>query len=147
MQSLVRAIDESLPIRSLPPDLSDPKTVARLSVEAVRLVDQIADAWRLTLDQRCTLLGGINPSTYTRRAKNPDAVRLSVDELARASYLVGIYRALHTIYPDPVADDWMLIANQNPLFAGVSPYAHAARSGIVALADIRTLLDGYRGGR
>lgn len=147
MRSPVRAIDESTPTRSLPPDLSDPKTVARLSVEAVRFVDQIADAWRLTLDQRCTLLGGINASTYTRRAKNPDVVRLSVDELTRASYLVGIYRALHTIYPDPVADDWMLIANRNPLFAGVTPYTHAARGGIIALADIRTLLDGYRGGR
>ena len=131
----------------MPPDLNDPTTVAHLSVEAVRLVDQIADSWRLTLDQRCTLLGGINPSTYTRRAKNPDVVRLSVDELTRASYLTGIYRALHTIYPDPVADDWMLIANRNPLFAGVTPYSHAARGGIIALADIRTLLDGYRGGR
>ncbi len=75
MRSPVRATDESTPTRSLPPDLSDPKTVARLSVEAVRLVDQIADAWRLTLDQRCSLLGGINPSTYTRRAKNPDSCR------------------------------------------------------------------------
>ena len=147
MSSPSRAIDESTPTRTLPPDLNDPTTVARLSVEAVRLVGQIADAWRLTLDQRCTLLGGINPSTYTRRAKNPYVVRLSVDELTRASYLTGIYRALHTIYPDPVADDWMFIANRNPLFAGLTPYAHAARGGIIALADIRTLLDGYRGGR
>lgn len=147
MPTYVRAQEDARTTRLLPPDVSDPVTVARLSVEAVRLVDQIADAWRLTLEQRCTLLGGINPSTYTRRVKNPDAVRLNVDELTRASSLVGIYRALHTIYPDPLADDWMLVANSNPLFTGTTPFAHAARGGIIALVDIRALVDGYRGGR
>lgn len=142
-----RPRESSQPRRTLPPDLGDPITVARLSTEAVPLIDQIADAWGLSLDQRCGLMGGINPSTYTRRLKKPEAVRLSIDELTRASYLVGIYRALHTLYPDPLADDWMRVPNNNPLFTGQTPLAYATRGGIIALADIRTLLDGFRGGR
>ncbi len=134
------------PVRLLPPDLADPDTVARLSAEAVRIVDAIGHDWGLTVEQRCTLMGGINQSTYGRRLKNPDSVRLGIDELSRASYVTGIYRALRTLYPPELADRWMHIANRNPLFGGSTPLAYAERGGIVALADIRALLDGFRGG-
>lgn len=136
-----------LPRRELPPDFSDQATVERLSVAAVKLVAEIASAWKLTIEQTCTLMGGINHSTYTRRLRAPDKVRLSVDELMRASYLLGIYRALHVLYSGTLPDAWMQIPNTNPLFHGITPLDYVMHQGIVGLADVRELLDGYRGGK
>lgn len=135
-----------VPRRALPPDLTDDETAARLSPTAVVAVDTAIRAWGLTTEQAATLMGGINPSTYARRLKDPERVRLGVDELTRASYIIGIYRALHTVYSGDLPDAWMTIPNNHPLFAGATPYSYATRQGILGLADIRTLLDGYRGG-
>lgn len=134
------------PRRTLPPDLADAETAARLSPASVVAVDAAVRAWGLTTDQACALMGGINPSTYARRLKDPERVRLGVDELTRASYLIGIYRALHTLYSGDLPSAWMTIPNANPLFGGATPFDYAVRQGILGLADIRALLDGYRGG-
>lgn len=134
------------PRRTLPPDLADAETAARLSPAAVVAVDAAVRAWGLTTDQACALMGGINPSTYARRLKDPERVRLGVDELTRASYLIGIYRALRTLYSGDLPSAWMTIPNANPLFGGATPFDYAVRLGILGLADIRALLDGYRGG-
>ena len=135
-----------VPRRTLPPDLTDDDTATRLSPTAVVAVDTAIRAWGLTTEQAAALMGGINPSTYARRLKDPERVRLGVDELTRASYIIGIYRALHTVYSGDLPDAWMTIPNNHPLFAGVTPYTYATRQGILGLADIRALLDGYRGG-
>lgn len=134
------------PRRVLPPDLADLQTAARLSPAAVVAVDAAVRAWGLTTEQACALMGGMNPSTYARRLKEPERVRLGVDELTRASYIIGIYRVLHTLYSGDLPDAWMTMPNANPLFSGATPYDHAVRQGILGLADVRALLDGYRGG-
>lgn len=134
------------PRRELPPDLTDDETAARLSPTAVVAVDAAIRAWGLTTEQAATLMGGINPSTYARRLKEPERVRLGTDELTRASYIIGIYRALHTLYSGDLPDAWMTMPNNHPLFGGATPYGCATRQGILGLADIRALLDGYRGG-
>lgn len=93
----------------------------------------------------CALLGGISASTwYSWRGSAP--TELSVDQLTRVSYLLGIYTALRSLLRQPLADEWVSRPNTNPLFAGQPPIEVMARGGIVALAQVRALLDGARGG-
>ncbi len=99
----------------LPPRLADRAVAADLSPTAVTTVESIVNKWGLTRTQTCVLMGGINQSTYKRRLAKPQAARLSVDELTRASLIIGIYRALHTLYSGELADAWMTLENTNPL--------------------------------
>jgi uncharacterized protein (DUF2384 family) len=72
---------------------------------------------------------------------------LGQDQLTRISYVVGIYKALHILLPDDMADQWMTRPNDNPLFQGRSPLAFAVWAGIPGLQQIRSLLDAARGGQ
>ena len=64
--------------------------------------------------------------------------------MARISYLIGIYKALHILYGDTLADAWVKIPNQNRLFKGDTPIAYMASDGIVAMQYVRALLDARR---
>lgn len=99
-------------------------------------------AWGLSTEQARTLMGGLPTSTYERRLLDPEQAQLTPDELLRASYILGIYCALHALYSGELPNAWMTIPNSNPLFGGKTPYEYAARHGARGLADIRTLLDG-----
>ncbi len=133
--------DESPPLV----ELGDASTRAELTRAAVPALARLAEGWRLSTDQMCGLLGGIAPSTWYAW-KNASPRELSIDQLTRASYLLGIYTALHALFRDPLADQWVGRANTNPLFGGATPIDVMTSGGIVALAQVRALLDGARGG-
>jgi hypothetical protein len=126
-------------------DLRDPVVQARLTPVAVRGMAQLADAWGLTVPQLCTLLGDASPSSWHAWTRRPPRT-LGVDRLTRASYLVGIYSALHVLYDPKLADEWVHLPNTNPLFAGTSPLEVMLRGGIPAMERVRALLDARRGG-
>jgi hypothetical protein len=60
----------------------------------------------------------------------------------RISYLIGIYKALHTVHGAALADEWVQLPNTNAIFGGQPPLTYIIRRGIDALHDIRKLLDG-----
>lgn len=126
-------------------DLRDPAEQARLTPVAVRGMTRLADAWQLTVPQVCALLGEVSPSSWHSWAKSPPKT-LGVDRLTRASYLLGIYTALHVLYGDELADEWVQLPNTNPLFNGAEPLQVMLRGGIPAMERVRTLLDARRGG-
>jgi hypothetical protein len=65
--------------------------------------------------------------------------------LVRISLVLGIYKALHILYPDDaLADRWVKFPNSNPLFGGEPALARMA-AGIDGLLEVRRLLDGRRG--
>ena len=71
---------------------------------------------------------------------------LSFDSLTRISLVLGIYKALHILYPEPAfADRWMQMPNSNPLFGGRTPLAFVLDAGLDGLFQLRRLLDGRRG--
>ncbi len=127
------------------PDLSRLETRERLSQSAVDGLFSIAEQWRLSIDKIGELLGGV-PRSSLYKLKTA-AGTLRVDELTRISYLVGIYKALHILLPDELADQWMTRPNDNLLFGGQPPLDYAIRAGIPGLQQIRSLLDAARGGR
>ena len=126
-------------------DLTDPEEQSRLTPAAVRGMARLADAWELTVPQLCTLLGEVSPSTWHAWAKRPPRT-LGVDRLTRTSYLLGIYSALHVLYPGALADEWVHLPNTNALFNGAAPLDGMLRGGIPAMERVRALLDARRGG-
>jgi hypothetical protein len=91
------------------------------------------------------LLGGLSSSAFYEWKKNPDRL-LEVDRITRISYLIGIYKALHILYGDKLADEWVSLPNSNRVFAGRSPLAFMLGGGLLAMQTVRKLLEARRGG-
>jgi hypothetical protein len=124
----------------------DRETRRRMSAPAIRTFINIATAWGLTVDQQRALLGWPAPSTF-HKYKAGDVGTLSYDTLERLSLILGIYKALHILYPDAdLADRWVSLPNSNPLFGGRPALALMTEGGIDGLYRVRRLLDARRGG-
>jgi hypothetical protein len=116
----------------------------RLSGPAIRSFLLLADAWELNVGEQIALLGHPGESTYFKYKAERDGY-LSFDALTRISLLLGIYKALHILYPDEsLADRWVKLPNSNPLFGG-KPALELMMSGMDGLYQVRRLLDGRRG--
>lgn len=126
-------------------DLTSREERERLSSSALKGFFRLAAAWNLRDEDARELLGGVSSSTYYEWKKNPGRV-LEVDRITRISYLVGIYKALHILYGDKLADEWVALPNTNPIFAGRTPLSHMMAGGLLAMQTVRTLLDARRGG-
>jgi hypothetical protein len=112
----------------------------------VRSFLNVAVAWRLTVREQRSLLGWPAASTY-HKYKSGDVGALSYDMLVRISLVLGIYKALHILYPDAgLADGWVKLPNANPLFGGRPALAAMIDGGIDGLYRVRRLLDARRGG-
>ena len=126
-------------------DLSDGAERARLTPDAVRAFFIIVDCWKIRDDDARRLLGGISNGAYYALKKGPRRP-LDEDRLRRISYLVGIFKALNTLYGDELADLWMQRPNRNRIFGGLTPCEYLVRGGLPAFATVRQLLDARRSG-
>ena len=123
----------------------DPAVRRRLSAPALRAFFNIARAWQLSVAEQRGLLGWPPSSTF-HKYKSGDAGALSFDTLTRISLVLGAYKALHILYPEPAfADQWMRLPNSNALFGGRTPIAWVVDDGIDGLFQLRRLLDSRRG--
>lgn len=133
------------PALPAPEERRDPAVRRRLSGPALRAFFNITRAWQLGVADERGLLGWPPSSTF-HKYKSGDTGVLSFDTLTRISLVLGIYKALHVLYPEPsFADRWMLMPNSNTLFAGGTPLAFAVDAGVDGLLQVRRLLDGRRG--
>jgi len=126
-------------------DLGDPSERERLSEGAIRAFFNIVGKWKLRDEAARLLLGGISNGTFYAMKKAPDRI-LGQDGLMRISYLVGIYKALHILYGEELADLWVQLPNKNAIFGGQPPLAYMNRGGLPAFQTVRRLLDARRGG-
>jgi hypothetical protein len=115
-----------------------------LSQSAVDGFFAIMDKWQIATERGGGLLGGMPRSTVYKLKTAAGTLRQ--DELTRISYIVGIYKALHILLPDDLADRWITQPNDNPLFLGQAPIDYMVRAGIPGLQQVRSLLDAERGG-
>src|ERR671924_1786758 len=103
----------------------DPEVRRRLSPAALRAFFTLAAAWQLTVAEQRALLGWPPASTF-HKYKSGDPGPLSFDTLTRISLVLGVYKALQILYPEPAfADRWMRMPNSNALFGGRTPLAFA----------------------
>jgi hypothetical protein len=126
------------------PDLSRLETRERLSQSAIDGFFAIMDKWQIPIERAGELLGGMPRSTVYKLKSAAGTLRQ--DELTRISYIVGIYKALHILLPDNLADRWVTQPNDNLLFRGQTPADYMVRAGIPGLQQVRSLLDAERGG-
>jgi hypothetical protein len=126
-------------------DLNDRVQRERLSRSALKGFFQLVYAWQVRDEDARELLGGLSSSAFYEWKKNPDRV-LEVDRITRISYLLGVYKALHILYGDKLADEWVHLPNSNPVFNGRAPLAFMLGGGLLAIQTVRRLLDARRGG-
>lgn len=124
----------------------DPDTRRRLSGPALLAFFKIAEAWELTVAEQRALLGWPATSTF-HKYKGGDFGTLSFDTLTRMSLVLGIYKSLQILYPEPgFADRWVRMPNSHQLFGGRPALTLMVEGGIDGLYRVRRLLDGRRGG-
>jgi hypothetical protein len=117
----------------------------RLSTSALKAFFNMVARWQVRDEDARTLLGGVSNGPYYQMKKHPDRV-LDADTLLRISYLIRIFKALHILHSEPLADEWIRLPNANRIFAGKSPLAYMLAGGLPAIETVRRLLDARRGG-
>jgi uncharacterized protein (DUF2384 family) len=117
-----------------------------LSGPALRTFFNIAVRWQLTDGEQMNLLGSVPRSTFYKW-KKLKAGLLSHDGLERISYILGIYKALHILFPqEDAADAWIKKPNKTILFKGQSALSRMLSGNVVDLYVVRQYLDAQRGG-
>lgn len=131
------------------PDLSRPEERRRLSPAALKAMFNIIDRWKIRDEDARQLLGGISNGAYylLKQHAGSRVKTLDQDRLLRISYLIGIFKSLNILYSQRLADQWIQLANTNPIFAGRTPLDYMVRGGYPAMDVVRRLLDARRGGR
>jgi hypothetical protein len=119
--------------------------MAGLGGAGLRAFANIAEAWGLSVAEQLQLLGITSRSTFFkwRRERDP---RLPRDTLERLSYLLGIYKSLQILLPDPkAADEWVRRPNQAAPFGGRSALERMLSGQVADLYVVREYLDAERG--
>lgn len=140
-----RANTKVEPVFAPPGERLQPEQRRALSGPGLRTFFNIAAAWRLTVEQQRGLLGWPASSTF-HKYKSGDHGTLSFDTLTRISLVIGIYKNLQVLYPEPTfADGWVRMPNSHEFFGGHPPLQLMVDGGIDGLYRVRRLLDARRG--
>lgn len=133
------------PSTAAPPSFASEAERGRFTPVALKALLRLADAWQLTGQEAAALLG-VSTTTWDRMRAGRWASTLSQDQLTRASALIGLFKGLHLLFADGMADRWPRLPNRNPLFGGLSPVAAMIEGGIPRLIETRRHMDAMRGG-
>lgn len=124
----------------------DPKVRKQMSAPAMRAFFNIAETWKLSIAEQRALLGWPPESTFYKY-KAGHYGTLPYDMLMRISLVLGIYKDLRILYPEPdLANRWVKLPNSNSLFGGGPALVLMTEGGIDGLYQVRRLLEGRRGG-
>lgn len=124
---------------------SDTIPATDLSGPALRAFFHLADRWKLRIADQRRLLGDPPESTFYKWKRLQEGT-LGRDTLERISYLLGIWKDLQILFPDPQqADGWVHRANHAPLFGGQSALQRMLSGNVADLYVVRQYLDAQRG--
>lgn len=122
-------------------------TQKSMSSAGLRAFFNIASAWGLTSDEQVVLLGSPGRSTFFKWKSAPETADLKRDTLERLSYLLGIYKALQILLPEPAAADaWVKKPNTATIFGGRRALDRMLGGNVGDLLVVRQYLDARRGG-
>lgn len=117
----------------------------RLTATASKAVVRLIEAWVGSNAEGAALLG-VSESTWDRiKSGRWDGV-LSQDQLTRASALIGVFKGLHLLFADGMADRWPRLANRGPVFDRMTPIQAMITGGIPRMLETRQYIDALRGG-
>lgn len=124
-----------------------PHSHPNLSAVGLRVFFNIGDSWKLKNEEEMVLLGNPSRSLFFKWKKDPQSAIVGKDTLERISYILGIYKALQILLPDPkAADEWITKKNTAPLFKGQSALERMLSGNVGDLYVVRQYLDAVRGG-
>src|SRR4051812_21947663 len=89
---------------------ADENARVRLTPAALEAVRNLTKAWDTTGDEMAALLG-MSTSTWDRIKASAWGQALSQDQLTRASAIIGIFKGLHLLFADSMADRWIRLRN------------------------------------
>lgn len=113
----------------------------RLTGPGLRTFWNLARLWSLTDDEQMRLLG-ISSKATLRRWRLGRVVALRRTTFERLSLTFGIFRAINQILgPGELADQWIRLPNQAPLFGGRTAIELMLSGSIEDLYDVRNHLD------
>lgn len=124
---------------------SDVRDRRRLSSPAVRSFRQLCGRWELSNVEAAALLG-VSRSTWDRIKGNRWNGELSQDQLTRVSALIGVFKGLHLLFADSMANRWLRLANRGPVFERLTPIAAMIEGGVPRMLETRHYVDALRGG-
>ena len=127
-------------------NLADKHVQKRLSPTARKAFFKIISAWKIRDEEAKQLLGGISNGAFYQLKGGQSKTTLDQDRLVRISLLVGVFKALNTLYSQKLADAWISLPNNNPMFAGEAPLSYMVKGGQPAMIRVRQLLDSRRAG-
>lgn len=128
-------------------NIAQPRKNKQLSVVAIKTFFNISKAWKLTADQERILLGMPGKTNFYAWKKDVNTANLSRDTLERFSYILGIYKALQILLPDPkAADEWVNKPNSEVIFGGKPALDRMLSGNVADLYVVRQYLDALRGG-
>lgn len=123
-----------------------PLPAQKLFAPALRAFFSIAKLWGLNSQQQRTLLGNPPSSTFFKWKKLQSGA-LTRDVMERISYVLGIYKALRILLPEPgQADRWVHAPNAAPPFGGQAALTRMLGGNVSDLYAVRSYLDAERGG-
>jgi hypothetical protein len=118
---------------------------ADLAGPALRAFFRLAERWKLRVADQRKLLGDPPESTFYKW-KRERAGTLSRDTLERISYVLGIFKALAILFPQPDrADAWLRSPNDAPTFGGRTALNRMLSGNVADLYVVRQYLDAQRG--
>ena len=117
----------------------------RLTGASVKAVLRLVDAWGNSNAEGAALLG-VSESTWDRMKAGRWEGVLSQDQLTRASALIGVFKGLHLLFADNMADRWPMLENRGPVFDRKTPVQAMIEGGIPRMLEIRQYVDALRGG-
>jgi len=118
---------------------------ARLTPAALEAMRSLPAHWKVTGDQMAALLG-VSSTTWDRIKGQAWTQSLTQDQLTRASALIGVFKGLHLLFADDMADRWVTLRNSGPLFENCTPIETMIRGGIPTMIEVRRYVDALRGG-
>ena len=121
----------------------DPAFIDRTAIKATSRL--LAD-WGIKDEFAARLAGARSTRTWQRMKHEDWSGELSQDERTRMSALVGLYQGLHVYFGDELADRWVTLLNDGPLFGGQTPLSFMVDGGIPAIVRVRDYVDSLRGG-
>jgi len=124
---------------------AEPMPIGELGGPALRAFFALAERWKLRVTEQRTLLGDPPESTYFKWKKQQDGAP-SRDVIERISYLLGIWKDLQILFPDPAqADAWLRKPNNASLFGGQPALERMLSGNVADLYVVRQYLDAQRG--
>jgi hypothetical protein len=106
---------------------------AHFNAVAKGSIPRLANRWRLAEDEVTGLMGKMEPS-----------LDLTEDQFIRFSALLGIYKALHVWFGEPLANEWLKRPNKAGMFKGRRPLDVMIEGGTDKILETRLHLDQHR---